>query len=98
MTKPGERLIPVMIDQLAISHPDRLHSAIPLAENDLSKGFKEVTYKQLANVINKASWWLDSKFGKSTGDFETFAYIGPRDLRYVVLHIAATKVGRVVCI
>ena len=91
----GHRLIPSVIDYYAAEAPDKIYASVPRSE-DLSKGFTDVTYKQLANAIDHASWWLDSELGQSNQSFETFAYSGPKDLQYPVLAVAAAKVGRTV--
>lgn len=90
----GKRLIVSLIDQCAADEPEKLYASVPRNEEDLSQGFKDITYAQLANAINHASWWLDSALGKSNGSFEPFAYVGPKDLMYSILAVAAAKVGR----
>jgi hypothetical protein len=91
----GRRLVPLLLDEGAILDPSRAYASVPIDELDLSKGFKDITVKQVANAVNKASWWLEEQLGHSMpGVFETIAYFGPRDLRYVCLQIAAMKVGR----
>lgn len=68
---------------------------VPRDENDLSQGFNHITWKQFANAINHAAWWLESNVGPKTSDkFEVFAYQGPNDLRYPILAVAAAKVGK----
>jgi len=89
----GERLIASVIDYYANKEPGRVWASVPRSE-DLSKGFKDITYKQFANAINHASWWLEYSLGKSKGNFEIFAYAGPKDLRFPILAVAAVKVGR----
>ncbi|KAK3172369.1 hypothetical protein OEA41_005690 [Lepraria neglecta] len=89
----GARLITSTIDYYAAEAPDKIYASVPRSE-DLSDGFFDVSYKQFADAINHASWWLDSMLGKCNGSFDTFAYAGPKDLRYPVLAVAATKVGR----
>lgn len=91
----GARLIVSTIDHWAAVDPDRVYASIPANNNNLAEGFLNVTYKQLANAINHASWWLDVVLGVcEKGSFDTFAYAGPKDLRYPILAVAAAKVGR----
>ncbi len=90
-TEYGRRLVPVIIDEAARDTPDRTYAAIPRS-SDLSEGFQDITYKRFANAINRVSFWLDSQFGKSDAP-ETFAYAGPKDLRYTILTVAAIKTG-----
>ena len=89
----GARLITSTIDHYATDTPNRTYASIPRSEH-LSEGFVAITYKQLANAINHASWWLHSELGERDAAFDTFAYAGPKDLRYPILAVAAAKVGR----
>lgn len=90
----GKRLVVSLIDQYSRESPERVWASVPQDESNLAKGFKDITYRHLANAVNRASWWLDAALGKSNGSFETFAYAGPRDLRFPILTVAAVKVGR----
>ncbi|KAH8797271.1 hypothetical protein F5884DRAFT_687960 [Xylogone sp. PMI_703] len=85
------RLLPKAIDFNADTHPTKLYAIFPKSEL-LSDGFYEFTYKQFADSINHVSWWLDKSLSKSPS--ETFAYIGPKDIRYSILAVAAIKTGR----
>jgi hypothetical protein len=58
-------------------------------------GFDIITYYMVANAINRASWWLVREVGLEKN--EVFAYMGPPDLRYLTLSLAAAKTGRKVC-
>jgi hypothetical protein len=89
----GHRVLPAIIDDYAKVAPDKIYAVIPVNDDDLSQGFKNITYEQFANAVNAASWWLESTLGQSSS-FETFAYYGLRDLRYTILVIAAAKVQR----
>lgn len=55
-------------------------------------GLDIVTYAMMANAINRASRWLVNDVGLAEG--EVFAYMGPSDLRYLILSMAAAKTGR----
>lgn len=95
----GKRLLPTVIDELATEDPARVYASIPWDDDDLSNGFRDITYQQLANSINRAAHWLDLTLGKASQrqageSWPTFAYMGPKDLRYPIFLIAAAKVGR----
>ena len=90
----GKRLLPPLITHFAKTDPTKVYASIPRCNEDLAQGFRDITYMTFANAINKAAWWLEGRLGKSNGEFETFAYLGPRDLRYAILAVAAIKVGR----
>ncbi|KAK8199263.1 uncharacterized protein BKA78DRAFT_358465 [Phyllosticta capitalensis] len=94
----GQRLMTSLIDSYAEHEPDRVYASIPINDDDLSQGYRDISFFQFAAAINRAAHWLDSTLGKvdrKPGDpFDTFAYTGPRDLRYPILVVAASKVGR----
>ena len=92
--KHGKRLIASLIDSHAINDPGRAWASVPQDDNDLSKGFVDLTYKQLANAINHASWWLEKSLDPAMASFETIAFAGPKDLRYPIIAVAAVKTGR----
>lgn len=89
--KCGKRLIPQIIDELAGANPRKVFASYPISPN-LQDGFRDVNYLQLANAINTCAWWIEGQVGKGH-NFETLAYIGPSDLRYAILTIAAIKAG-----
>ncbi|KAH0380094.1 acetyl-CoA synthetase-like protein, partial [Aureobasidium melanogenum] len=90
----GTRLLPTLIDDIATATPNRVYASVPRDDADISKGFKDITYAELARAVDALSWWLDETLGKADGTFSTFAYFGPRDLGYAIVVVAAAKVGR----
>ncbi|KAI2626305.1 hypothetical protein GGS21DRAFT_267340 [Xylaria nigripes] len=94
-TPPKGRLMPVVIDQNARDEPDRPWASVPYDDNDLSRGYEDISFSSLANAINKLAWILDSTLGKAT-ELHTIAYMGVVDLRYHMMQMAACKTGRVV--
>ena len=90
----GKRLLANVIDSYAINDPERVWVSAPVDNEDLVKGFRDITYKQFANAINYASWWLKEKTAPAAPLFETVAYAGPKDLRYPILALAAVKCGK----
>ena len=90
----GQRLLATVIDYYADNEPDRVWVSIPLDDADLARGFKDITYKEFADAIDRAAWWLEETLGASNGTFETFAYSGEKDVRFPILGVAAVKVGR----
>ena len=93
-TNYGHRLIPQLIDERAVLKPQGSVWSLPKSSN-LADGFRDISYGQVARAINKVAWWIDEQIGKST-TFEKLAYIGPPDLRYSILTIAAQKTGHTV--
>ncbi len=88
----GRRLIPPYIDRFAAETPERVFARIP-ETNDLKDGYQDVTFWDLARGVNRAAEWLESRFGRDKGDFETLAYIGVFDLRYFLFMVGAGKIG-----
>ena len=63
--------------------------------NGIDQGLQAVTYRSIANAVNRASYWLDSNLGKpGHKEFPTFAYVGPLDLGYPIMLLAAIKTHR----
>lgn len=87
----GRRLLPTLIDERAHNNHARPYASIPVS-NDPKDGFRDISYKQFANAINRCATWLMDELGYST-DHETLLYIGPQDMRYQILCIAAIKSG-----
>lgn len=86
----GSRLLPQVVDELARSCPERIYASISLSSDPLQ--FQHVTVLELAQAVSQFAWRLDENLGRST-TFETLAYVGPSDLRYVVVFLAAVKCG-----
>ena len=94
---PYEQLFPSLIDRYAEEEPQKVWLEMPIDDDDLSKGFRPVTYSQLATLVDNAAHWLDEALGKTTdGSTPVFAYTGQQDLRFAILVLAAIKVGRCV--
>jgi acyl-CoA synthetase (AMP-forming)/AMP-acid ligase II len=90
----GKRLLAPLIDSIAKETPQKPYASVPVNDNDLSEGFRDITYAQIAAAVDTAAHWLEQKLGKpSIGTFPTVAYLGLRDLRYPILTLSAVKVG-----
>ncbi len=87
----GHRIISSLIDEFARETPHRCFCSLPRTTR-IDAGFCDVTYGILANAINRIAWWIEEKLGRNE-EFETLAYVGPPDLRYIALTIAAQKTG-----
>ncbi|KAI0174067.1 hypothetical protein BJ166DRAFT_136181 [Pestalotiopsis sp. NC0098] len=88
----GQRLLPVIIDQVARDEPNRPWASLPVDDYDLSQGFEDITYAAFANAINKLAHFIEKAFGRSD-KFETIMYLGIPDIRYYMLPYAACKTG-----
>ncbi|GAB1312341.1 Male sterility, NAD-binding [Madurella fahalii] len=90
----GERgqLLPMILDRRAQSEPDRVWAKFPVSPTSYSQGFRAATYGQMRNAVNRVAWMLAETIGTST-QFDTLAYLGPNDLRYHIMVLAAIKIG-----
>jgi acyl-coenzyme A synthetase/AMP-(fatty) acid ligase len=84
----------MVIDERARDNHKRPYASIPNS-NNVKDGFRDITYRTFANAINRCAIWLKDEIGISTS-FEAMVYIGPADLRYQILCMAAVKTGHVV--
>ncbi|KAI1177786.1 acetyl-CoA synthetase-like protein [Nemania sp. FL0916] len=85
------RLIHLIPDELAEVVPEHPLFSYPKTENP-GDGFIDVSARCFADAINRAAWWLAHHLGEPS-DFETVAYIGSNDIRYLLLMFGAIKVG-----
>lgn len=92
--KYGRNILPNMFDAKAKEASARPYAYVLKTPNP-ADGFEEVTYPMLANAVNRASWWLVNEVALAEG--EVFGYMGPSDLRYLILSLASAKTGRRVC-
>jgi hypothetical protein len=86
----GQRLLHVTIDQIAAEAPDRAWASIPKS-NNISDGYRDVSFAEFANAINRLSWFLESHLGPDRPKFKTLAYMGLPDMRYHIMSMAAAK-------
>lgn len=90
-TQYGSRLLPVVVDETATSRPDLPYAYVPISAN-IKDGFKAITFRDIFQATNYVAAWIHQTLGSSSS-FETLAYIGPGDLRYAVVFLAAVKCG-----
>ncbi|TVY94015.1 Non-canonical non-ribosomal peptide synthetase [Lachnellula willkommii] len=81
-----------LVDGLAQTRPEAAWAKIPKNELSYDGGYRKVSYKMMANAINGLAWWIKDEIGESK-DFETLAYFGTWDPRYILLLLAAVKAG-----
>ena len=87
----GHRLMATVLDQEAHRDPGRTFALIP-RRTDLSQGFRNVSFAQVANATNHVVHWLHGTVNiPLEGKFETLTYVGVGDLRYNILLYAAIK-------
>ena len=86
------QLLPSILDHRAQSSPGGIWAKYPASDTTYKSGFKTATNNQVANAVNIVAWKLKDLVGDTQG-FPTIAYLGPNDLRYYVVMLAAIKVG-----
>lgn len=86
------QLLPLILDHRAVSAPNRVWAKFPVSPVSYEQGFQAATYGQIKDAVNWMAWMLEETIGKST-QFETLAYLGPGDLRYHIVLLAAIKTG-----
>lgn len=94
--KHGNRILASVIEQRAQNGSDKPWASVPVNEQDLSQGYRDVSFWQLNNYANRAAKWLSENLPESTEPFQHFAYAGPKDLRSSILAVAAAKLQKVV--
>ena len=89
----GRRLLPCVLDDEARRCPQRIFASLAKSE-DISHGFRDVSYLEMASAVNYMAHELQGVFGSKPGhDFETLTYLGVPDLRYNIVVYAAVKCG-----
>ena len=85
----SQDLMPAVIDRLAKTDPEGIFLTL-----STKAGNKDIIYRQYANAINGAAWWLEQEIGRSHKD-EGLAYFGTGggDICYAILLVAAVKAG-----
>ncbi|KAG7406178.1 Non-canonical non-ribosomal peptide synthetase FUB8 [Fusarium oxysporum f. sp. rapae] len=85
----GRRLIPQILDDLAAAEPDRIIYSLARS-SDLSQGFRHVSARAFTKAVDKTAWLLQRELGV-TSEIRAVGYIGPHDLRQILLTFACIK-------
>ncbi|KAF5565682.1 nonribosomal peptide synthetase [Fusarium phyllophilum] len=105
----GRRLIPQILDRLAVADPERVVYSITSLSDGIPK-FKHINAQTFARAVDKTAWWLHKHLnemnGAPNGDpalehavtqkppkIQSLGYIGPHDIRHVLLTYGAVKAG-----
>ena len=91
---PRKRLLPVLIDETALTEPDRPLYSIPTSGTIDS--YVDITYSQFASAVNRMAWWLEENAGVGS-DYPTICFFNVPDISYYMFALAASKVGYRVC-
>jgi hypothetical protein len=93
----GKEITVTAVERRANDDSGNAWTSVPVNDQDLSQGYKDISFRQLNNYINHAVHWLSENLPQSSEPFQCFAYAGPKDLRYPILTLAAAKLQKVVC-
>ncbi|KAF4945802.1 hypothetical protein FSARC_14357 [Fusarium sarcochroum] len=85
----GNRLIPQILDDVASAEPNRILYSVAKS-SDLSQGFRDVSARAFTKAVDKTAWLLRRELGESP-DIRAVGYIGPHDLRQILLTYACIK-------
>ena len=75
-TDCGRRLIPQILDSLAVAEPDRIIYSIAQFTNDVPT-FRQISARNFQKAVDKTAWWLREQLGQHAR-IRTVGYIGPR--------------------
>ena len=86
-----------LVEKIASEDPQRPFLSIPSSDN-AQGDWKPVTFQQFNTAIDYLAHCLSQSITRKPDDeeFPTIAYIGPNDIRYCILLVAAAKTGFVV--
>lgn len=93
----GRRLLPVELDRVATVDPGRSYFSRLRDPTNPAHGFEEISYRRVANAVNRTAHWLRAVLGKPK-DIDTIAYLAAPDMRNVLLALAVSKAGFKVCV
>ncbi|RMJ02432.1 hypothetical protein CDV36_015299 [Fusarium kuroshium] len=85
----GNRLIPQILDDLASTEPGRVLYSVAKS-SDPSQGFRNVSTRAFTKAVDKTAWLLRRELGDNP-EIRAVGYIGPHDLRQILLTYACIK-------
>ncbi|KAG4420085.1 hypothetical protein IFR04_006744 [Cadophora malorum] len=88
----SNELLPTILENRAKSDPHGIWAKFPISSSTYREGFRSATHLELLNAVNKMAWLLEESLGRSE-DYGTIAYLGPNDLRSIIVVLAGIKTG-----
>jgi acyl-CoA synthetase (AMP-forming)/AMP-acid ligase II len=88
----GRRLMVNILDRVAATDPSRPFIFVPRS-SEPRDGWKPIMYKEISNAVNYVSQKIAEKFREESRQdaFPTVSYIGPSDIRYLIVLLASVK-------
>lgn len=87
----GKRLLPEIIDAMAVSEPKRTVFSLATVTDSILQ-FRHISAYQFARAIDKTALFLRSHLG-ARSSIQPVGYIGPHDLRHILLTYGCVKAG-----
>lgn len=84
--------MPHVIDHLGHHSPDEVVGAIPKNNSTVADGYHDMTFKELAHIVNYTAWWIEKTYGHSKNR-DTLMFIGANDIRYLAVMMGCNKTG-----
>lgn len=88
----SNELLPIILENRAKTDPHGVWAKFPISPTTYTEGFRSATHLELLNAVNKVAWLLEMSLGRSES-FETIAYLGPNDIRSIIIVIGGIKTG-----
>jgi hypothetical protein len=89
--KYGKRLLPQIIDAMAVSEPKRTVFSLATVTGSTLQ-LRHISAYQFSRAIDKTAWFLHNHLG-TRSSIQPVGYIGPHDLRHVLLTYGCVKAG-----
>ncbi|KAI1328406.1 hypothetical protein F5Y16DRAFT_419838 [Xylariaceae sp. FL0255] len=89
--KTNTRLLPSIVDELALSDPSRILYSIAKTRHP-GDGFLDITAARFARAVNRCAWFIEESLGRGV-HFPTILYMGWQDLNYAIVLLASIKTG-----
>lgn len=88
-----DSLLTQAVDRLGHARPDAVYGKWMSGSSTVA-----ISYAQLANIVNGLATWLVKELGpgRQAPKTNVLTYVGPNDVRYSALVLAAVKAGYVV--
>lgn len=87
-------LWPQIVDDYARTRPEAIYGLWPVASDSYDAGFQSISYRQLANIVNRLAWWIVEQVGPGAArDGDVLTYIGRNDVRLTATILASVKAG-----
>lgn len=92
---PTNKILLHQLNDIVDLYPDVIYGEFFSDPTDIAAGYRKVTYREFANAVHATAWWIENNVGRPAKDdgSEVLVYIGPSDLRYGFLMLAAVCVG-----